>query len=141
MIYCDTSLFVSVLTGEPASEGVQRWLADRTPGSIAISLWVETEFAAAVARKRWGSHIDADGHSRIMATWRRVAQECHVDAIGPHHFDDAALFLTDMSVRLRAGDALHLAVARRGGHEMATLDRELADACGALGLPVHRFHV
>jgi uncharacterized protein len=51
------------------------------------------------------------------------------------HFRTAAKFVDQHTLGLRAGDALHLAVASEHGATVHTLDQRLADAGPALGVP------
>jgi predicted nucleic acid-binding protein len=50
-------------------------------------------------------------------------------------FRTAAKFADQHALGLRAGDALHLAVASEHGATVHTLDRRLAEAGPALGVP------
>nr|QQZ51955.1 PIN domain-containing protein [Phenylobacterium glaciei] len=52
------------------------------------------------------------------------------------HFKTAARFADQYALGLRAGDALHLAIAVDQGATLCTLDRRLAEAGQALGLKV-----
>jgi predicted nucleic acid-binding protein len=52
-------------------------------------------------------------------------------------FETAAKFMRRYETGLRAGDALHLAIAyNRGAQDMLTLDIGLAHAANILGIPV-----
>jgi len=55
-------------------------------------------------------------------------------SVSRHHFRTAAAFADQYALGLRAGDALHLAIAAEHGATLCTLDRRLADAGGALGV-------
>jgi len=50
------------------------------------------------------------------------------------HFRTAARFADQHGLRLRAGDALHLAVCADHGATLCTLDRRLGDAGSVLGV-------
>jgi predicted nucleic acid-binding protein len=56
-------------------------------------------------------------------------------AVSGGHFRTAAKFVDQHSLGLRAGDALHLAIASEQGARAHTLDRRLAGAGPALGVP------
>ena len=58
--------------------------------------------------------------------------------VSEHHFQIAARFADQASLGLRAGDAVHLAVASEAGFSVVTLDRKLAEAGAALGVPTER---
>jgi uncharacterized protein len=51
------------------------------------------------------------------------------------HFRAAAKFVDQHALGLRAGDALHLAVASEHGATVHTLDQRLAEAGPVLGVP------
>jgi uncharacterized protein len=58
-------------------------------------------------------------------------------AIAPvtrEHFQTAARFADQSELGLRAGDALHVAVAAELGATLCTLDKRLAEAAVALGV-------
>jgi predicted nucleic acid-binding protein len=50
------------------------------------------------------------------------------------HFQTAGWFADQSGLGLRAGDALHVAVAAELGATICTLDKRLADAAVALGV-------
>ena len=141
MIYCDTSVFVAALTGEIGSEPVQTWLSQQAIDSLAISEWVGTEFASAIAMKRRRGDFDEDGAARVLSVWDRLASSCRVIPVRPRHFRLASALTGAPQSTLRSGDALHLAIVRDRDLGVATLDRVMADRATILGVPVHRFHI
>ena len=54
MIYVDTSVIVSAITNEPATEVIVAWLSRQPPGSLWTSDWVDTEVESALAIKAHG---------------------------------------------------------------------------------------
>lgn len=52
MVYLDTSILVSAMTSEAATEASQRRLAAIPLSELAISQWTRTEFASALAISR-----------------------------------------------------------------------------------------
>jgi hypothetical protein len=64
-----------------------------------------------------------------------VAESFTVLPVTGGQFRAAAKFADQHSLGLRAGDALHLAVASEHGATVHTLDQRLADAGPALGVP------
>ena len=137
MIYLDTSVLVTALTLEAETARVQAWLADRADGELCISDWVVSEFSSALALKLRRGELIADERARVLSNWRIVQQENVVIVPVPAPaFDLAARFCDRHELGLRAGDALHLAVASLGGHRLATLDVAMARAAVAVGVPV-----
>jgi hypothetical protein len=80
--------------------------------------------------------FDGEQAERIRAALDRVLGESlHLLVPTPEDFVTAADLLRDYASGLRAGDALHLAVARnRGPMPLLTLDRGLVKAARRLGI-------
>ena len=137
MFYCDTSLLVTALTVEDRSAQVQAWLAIQNEGDLCISLWVVTEFSSALSLKLRRGEMPVDERARIISNWHALRQDHLATLPVPEEaFDLAARFCDRHESGLRAGDALHLAVASLGGHSLATLDRTMAEAAVAVGVGV-----
>lgn len=135
--YLDTSVIMAALVPEPSTDVVLRWLEEAPAGSLVVSGWVSTELASALSiRLRMGT-LTLERRADILAVWRRMQDESLiVDPIDQRHFDLAAHVLDRHDLGLRAGDALHLAIASDRGHRLVTLDRRLGNAALAVGVPV-----
>ncbi len=136
MIYClDTSVLVAALTNEMATARVQRWLGERAPDELAVSAWVATEFSSALSIKLRSGEIGPDERAAVLAAFVRLCSESLSDlSISAAQFRVAARIADQHKLGLRAGDALHLAIAADHGATIATLDKRLADAALALGV-------
>ncbi len=135
MIYCDTSIMVAALLPDEASGTVQRWLGAQGPGQLCVSGWVEAELSGVLAAMLAQGALDFDQRADVLAHWNVLARECLIAApVQPQAWALAARFADRHDLGLRAGDALHLAVAQLGGHSLATLDLWLADAALAVGV-------
>lgn len=133
--YLDTSVLVAALTDESATARVQRWLGKRDPGELAISEWVATEFSSALSIKLRSGQIGPDQRAAALAAFVRMCSESLSDlSIAAAQFRAAARFVDQHKLGLRAGDALHLAIAADHGATIATLDKRLAQAALALGV-------
>lgn len=102
---------------------------------LMISAWRLTEMASVGGIKQRTGAIDAETRQTALAHFQRFAS-VHLGTveIEPADFRTAAV-LIDSPAALRAGDALHLAVARRLNAPLASIDRRLCAATDALGLP------
>lgn len=135
-IYCDTSVMVSAFAAERDSVAVEAWLSRQTD-SIAISSWVIAEFSGALAMKRRMHVVDDAVWTLVMQRWRRFcADSAVVQPVDTSHFVRAGAMMDRGDLKLRSGDALHLAIALDRGWLLATLDHDLAEAARTMGVPI-----
>lgn len=124
-----------VMKGAPFTETAQPFLLPTGSTGPALSDWTVTEFSAALSIKVRVGTLSAPAHMAALAGFRRFlrdAFECLPVTRADFH---AAAGLADQSsTGLRAGAALHLAVASRAGLIIHTLDQSLAMAADELGI-------
>jgi len=114
---------------------MQLWLSEQDPGELAISDWVVTEFSAALSIKLRTGQIESRHRADAHALFNRLTEESFgLLPITGAHFRTAARLADRHETGLRAGDALHLAIAFDHGATLCTLDRPLAAAGQELGV-------
>ena len=134
MIYLDTSVLGAIFFREPGADELVDRLESQRKGSLMISAWTLTEMASVGGIKERTGVIDAKTRQQALANFQRFASmHLGMTEIEPADFRTAAV-LIESPTALRAGDALHLAVARRLGAQFASLDRRLCAATVVLGL-------
>lgn len=131
-LYLDTSLLVAALTNEAETERIQVWLSTQDEQALMISEWVVTEFSSALSIKVRIGQIEAQDQTAALAMFRQIAAQSFtfIPVMG-EHFRIAARLAERYELGLRAGDALHLALASEHGATLCTLDRKLAAAGAA----------
>jgi predicted nucleic acid-binding protein len=134
-LYLDTSLLIAIFTHESASDRSRTWLSDNEREPKAISWWVETEAAAALSMKVRTRQIDPAQRALLAAGIRQLVSSSFIVLDVRHdHFVAAARLADSAPSGLRAGDALHLAIAAESGSVLCTLDKGLAQAGIELGV-------
>jgi predicted nucleic acid-binding protein len=135
MRYVDTSVLVAALLNEKNTATAQRWLGGQPAGDLAISGWVITEFSAALSMKLRTGELGPPHRNEVLAFFTRLTEASfHVLPVARPDFQTAARFADQYATGLRAGDALHLAIAFHHGASLHTLDRRLVEIGQALGV-------
>jgi len=133
--YLDTSLLVAFLTDETKSADVDAWLKMQDQSAMAISGLVITEFSAALSIKIRTRQIEESERAGFSSRFARMTTHTlSVLPVSDAHFKIAAQFAAHHELALRAGDALHLAIADSQGATVCTLDKRLAAAGPQLGV-------
>lgn len=135
MIYVDTSALVPVFIREAKSEAVIGWL-ESSGERLAISEWSLVEFASAAATKVRTGQVAPNLARQAAARVREFARKhCTVVVPGREQFRRAAELAADGALKLRAGDALHLAIAESlGAQGILCLDEAMIASAKSLGM-------
>ncbi len=135
-LYLDASAIVPILFAELSSAALDSYLSATTERLVVGDL-AAVEVNAAVARLVRMQLLTRDGAAAVLEefdAWRATAT-VGVD-IQSADFGPAILFVRHFELGLGAPGALHVAVCRRHGHRLFSLDRRLVAAAGALGVEV-----
>ena len=137
MIYVDTSALVPLFIREPKSKAVIAWL-ESSGERLAISEWSLVEFASAAAIKVRTGEAAANLAKQVTARVREFAQKhCTVAVPGREEFRCAVDLASNDALKLREGDALHLAIAGSlNAQGILCLDEAMIESAKALGIGV-----
>lgn len=135
MLYLDTALIVAALTSEAATDRAQTWFQNRGRDVLVVSAWVATEFAAAIAVKVRVGELSETLRDEAESGYRALQDSLvQLEIVSPHYARAAQLARVHRA-GLRAGDALHLAIALASNATLCTLDKRFARACEHFAAP------
>ncbi len=137
MVYVDTSALVPAFIHEPMSEAVLAWI--ETSGErLVVSEWAIAEFSSAAAIKVRTGEIASAMAKKARARFLDFAQDhCSIAVPQRSEFRRAAELAGDPDLKLRAGDALHLAIAEASKVQgILCLDKTMAAGAKTIGLNV-----
>ena len=137
MLYFDTSFLVPLILPEATGEPIAAFFEDLPAGDLAVSHWTRVEFASLLAREVRMGKLDAAAARKAGSRFEAMVEESFVVLLpGRDDFDRAREWLTHFETGLRAGDALHLAIASNlSADAIYSLDKSMVAAGQALGLP------
>ena len=137
MRYFDTSFLVPLILPEATSDPITGFFEDLPADDLAVSHWTRVEFASLLAREVRMRNLDTVAGYAASSRFESMVEESFVVLLpNRDDFDQARDWLNQFETGLRAGDALHLAIARnRGAHAIYSLDKVMIAAGKALGLP------
>lgn len=137
MHYFDTSFLVPLILPEATSDAVSRFLDGLSGEDLAVSHWTQVEFSSLLARQvRMGS-LDAEAAREADARFESMLGGSFAVLLpNAADFNLAREYLGRFEAGLRAGDALHLAIAaNRRASAIYSLDKALLQAGEMLGVP------
>ena len=137
MRYFDTSFLVPLILPEATSEPIAGFFENLPADDLAVSHWTRVEFASLLAREVRMGHLDTAAAHEAGSRFEMMVEESFVVLLpNRDDFDRARDWLDHFETGLRAGDALHLAIARNHGADaIYSLDKLMIAAGKKLGLP------
>lgn len=127
-LYIDTSVWVAVFAAERETARATQWLETNIGNEIIVSPWVGVELSSALSAKIRSRQIDEAKRDEAYERYLAAASSVRNLPIQSDDFQIAARWCARHETGLRAGDALHLAVAGRNGATLCTLNRKLSQA-------------
>lgn len=137
MLYFDTSFLVPLILPEATSEAIAEFIQGLPADQFTVSHWTRVEFSSLIAREVRMGGLNAQAAGQADARFEAMVDESFA-VILPNvdDFNLAKEYLGRYETGLRAGDAIHLAIARNHRAEtIFSLDKTLLKAGGVLGLP------
>ncbi len=133
--YFDTSVLIAAVTEELRTQDARALLMTMMPDGFAVSSWTEAELSAALPMKvRAGGLAPQDLPKAFRALDALTGQGAWRIAVRDEDVVSAGALARAAATPLRAGDALHIAIARAHGLRLVTFDRDQAKAAQAHGL-------
>lgn len=140
MLYFDTSFVAPLILAEATSTPIEAFLTNLPTGELCISHWTRVEFASLIAREvRMGGLTESDALQAVAQFDELAAESFQVLAPSPTDYEMAKSYIQHFATKLRAGDALHLAIAHNhGAKTFYTLDEGLLHAAKMLKIHASR---
>ena len=137
MHYVDTSVLVSIVTPDDLSEAAVTWVDGRKPGTLHISEWVTVEMAAALTRKVRTGRLTGPERHMAFERYTELSRRSLLDLpLSGKHLRAARELVVDATAGIRAGDALHLAIASANDLQLVTADKQFFSGATRLGYAV-----
>jgi uncharacterized protein len=140
VFYFDTSFLVPLILPETTSDEIAAFFGRLPAQESTISHWTRVEFSSLLAREVRMGELDVRAAARADARFEAMVEESF-SVLLPNaaDFSLAKRYLGRFETGLRAGDALHLAVASNHRAEVIyTLEGRMLSAGRILDLPVSR---
>lgn len=135
MLYLDTCVLIPLLVQEGASDRVRRFFIDNANQPLTISTWTQTELVSALSLKARSKQITHESAHLAIQTFQEIAEESFSILLpSAKDYVLASQFLMHFDTGLRAGDALHLAIAHEHQLTLLTLDKLMLSAAQVLGI-------
>ena len=138
--YIDTSVWCAFCFNELEVPAARHWLSNAELDEVATAVWTLTEFASAASQKLRVKNRNKAFVAQAIKSFDNVVSMTHQFDVMADDFLYAAELCGTSCTGLRAGDALHLAVAlRRDCKFLASLDKVMNESAVQLGLKLVKF--
>lgn len=140
MHYFDTSFLAPLILEEATSGKIENFFAKLPVGQIYISHWTSVEFSSLIAREvRMGALSEQDALLAIGQFDELISESFQILVPSIADYELAKEYIQHFITKLRAGDALHLAIASNHDSTMLyTLDEGLLKAAKLLKVHASR---
>lgn len=137
MRYFDTSFLVPLILPEATSEQIADFFETLPTDTLAISHWTRVEFASVLTREIRMGNLDTIAAREAGSRFEAMVRGSFAVLLpNSDDFDQAKNYLEHIEAGLKAGDALHLAIAgNRSVDAVYSLDKQVVAAGRMLGLP------
>ena len=133
--YCDTSFVVPLLLEEATSEPIGDFVRTLDQNALVTSTWTRTEFNSLLGIRVRSRLLEAEDARRAEEYFDKLLESFGILEVAPADFELAREMLREFHIGLRAGDALHLAIARNQGAEnVLSLDKGMLRAGRRFGI-------
>jgi predicted nucleic acid-binding protein len=138
VLYFDTSFLAPLILSEATSDKIAAFVGRLPTEELTVSHWSRVEFSSLIAREVRMGELDVQAAARADARFEAMVDESFSVLLpDTEDFGLAKRYLGRFETGLRAGDALHLAVANNHrATAMYSLDKTLLRAGKILDLPV-----
>ncbi|MGH9875769.1 MAG: type II toxin-antitoxin system VapC family toxin [Pyrinomonadaceae bacterium] len=138
MFYFDTSFLPPLVLEEKSSRKIEAYVTTLPAGDLYLSHWTRLEFSSLVAREvRMRGLTPEEGQAVLLQFDQLVEESYRVILPTALDYELAREYLKQFATGLRAGDALHLAIAsNHGATKILTLDEGMLKAGKQFKLPV-----
>jgi uncharacterized protein len=138
VLYFDTSFLAPLVLPESTSDKIAGFVRRLPVEELTVSHWTRVEFSSLIARDVRMSVLDAAAGARADARFEAMVDASFAVLLpNADDFGLAKRYLGKFNTGLRAGDALHLAIAgNRQAAAIYSLDKGLLMAGRLLDLPV-----
>ncbi len=138
MIYFDASFLVPLSLPEDNSELIQNFFQTLSKAELTMSEWTRLEVTSTLVQSvRVGKLKIAEAQELILRFEMMVNEDFDVLLPDIDDFNKTREWLASFNTKLKAPDALHLAIAsNRGAVAIYSLDKRMISEGKKLGMPI-----